>query len=380
MNKSIINKILLSRRLYGLAQENMDSATDLSLSIGVNLLQDAVETFFLAISEHVNANITSKTTFEGYFDLINEKIALKELPFRPKLIGLNKLRVNTKHYGLAPSKSEVEGLLITVKEFFEEVSTSILGQPLTTISLIDLVVEGEAKEFLKSAQEAFGKKDYRTCLIECRKALFVRIEHYYDITPFEKATSPPSWVIPPFSKAPFYAQNKDYIESNVEEPTDYIVYDYDDLELEFLKLGIDRLSYWNVWRLTPEVYRKGGEKDWVVKEEFQKLEEEGIGGRAEYVLDTTINLFVAMDQKQKALKSPERRNYHVTLHKPKVPLYEKADKTSKILGYTPEDLEKLYVEYNVPGLKGEGIFWKVAHHEGGLYLWGYIDNDDLNEK
>lgn len=257
---------------------------------------------------------------------------------------------------------------------------SILGQPLTTISLIDLVTEGEAKEFLKSAQEAFEKKDYRTCLIECRKSLFVSIEHYYDIAPFEKATSPPSWVIPPFSKAPFYAQNKGYIESNVNEPTDYIVYDHDDLELEFLKLGIDRLSYWNVWRLTPEVYRRKGEKEWVVKEEFQKLEKEGIAERAEYVLDTTINLFVSMDQKRKALKSVEWKNYYVTLHKPKVPLYEKADKTSKILGYTPEELEKLYVEYYVPGLKGEGIFWKVAHFEDGLHLWGYIHNDDLNEK
>jgi hypothetical protein len=385
MNQSVINKILLARRFYELARENSASGSDLSLSIGVNLLQDAVETFLLAISEHVNANITSKTSFEGYFDLINQKINPQELPFRLKLIGLNKLRVNSKHYGLAPSKSEVEGSLVAVKEFFEEVATSISGKPLVAVSLIDLVTEGEAKGFLKAAREAFEIKDYKKCLIECRKALFVRIEYHYDIAPFEtddKGTIPGMALPIPYSfycKAPFYARTKDYIEKNVEEPTDYIVYDHDDLEMELLKSGIDRLSYWNVWRLTPEVYRRWQGGEWVVKEEFQKLDEEGITEQAEYVLDTTINLFVAMDQKLKASRWTEHRTYSVRLLKEKLPIYEKADKASKVIGYTPEGLKELNVEYRVAALKGEGLFWKVAQFERGLGLWGYIADDDLKE-
>ncbi len=40
MNRSILHKLLLARRLYELSQENLSSANDLSLGLGVNLLQD----------------------------------------------------------------------------------------------------------------------------------------------------------------------------------------------------------------------------------------------------------------------------------------------------------------------------------------------------
>jgi hypothetical protein len=49
MTKSILHKLLLARRLYDLARENLSSANDLSLAIGVNLLQDSVEAFLLAV-------------------------------------------------------------------------------------------------------------------------------------------------------------------------------------------------------------------------------------------------------------------------------------------------------------------------------------------
>ena len=81
MQKSIIHKLLLARRLLDLAGENLSSANELSLAIGVNLLQDSVEAFLLAIAEHVNAQIQGKTGFEQYIDLIDAKIVPKSLPF-----------------------------------------------------------------------------------------------------------------------------------------------------------------------------------------------------------------------------------------------------------------------------------------------------------
>ena len=79
--------------------------------------------FPLALSEHLNAGVDQRTTFDRYFELINQKITPAELPFRVRLIALNKLRVNSKHFGLEPSKSELEPLLTTVWEFFDEVTS-----------------------------------------------------------------------------------------------------------------------------------------------------------------------------------------------------------------------------------------------------------------
>ncbi|MBI4777045.1 MAG: hypothetical protein HY788_23175 [Deltaproteobacteria bacterium] len=209
MNRSFLHKLLLARRLYELAREQLSSTSGLSLSIGVNLLQDAVEVFLLAVSEHINAEVTTKTTFDKYFDLINAKITPNELPFRPRLVALNKLRVNSKHYGLSPAQGEVEGLLVVVREFFDEVSNSVLGLPFATVTLIDLLRDGEAKELLREAEKSYVIQDFENCIINCRKAIFVRIERDYDVSNFaaDKAPGVLSGLALGY-RAPFWARNK----------------------------------------------------------------------------------------------------------------------------------------------------------------------------
>jgi hypothetical protein len=376
MNRSVLNKLLLARRLLELARENLSSANDLSLAIGVNLLQDSVEACLLAVSEHVNAEILAKTAFDQYFDLINTKIEPKKLPFRSQLFALNKLRVNSKHYGLAPAKSETEGMLLTVREFLDYVTTSVLGITFATVSLIDLLQDGEAKSLLKEAEAALVNGEFETCLECCRKAIFVRIEFSYDIAPFDREQ--PVGFFGPFLSgryAPYYARNKEYISQNVKDPTDYIVLDYNALEMDLMKSGMDSVSFWNVWRLTPEVYRAEQAKEWIVKRDFAKLEPDGIKERAEYVLDTTINLFVSADQRNAATRSLGYDRYFVVLRRDQIPVYRKADANSEVVTTTPPGLMQLDVEFSVPALHGNGEFWHVVHCDKELQILGYIQGD-----
>lgn len=378
MTKSILHKLLLARRLYELGRENLSSANDLSLAIGVNLLQDSVEAFLLAISEHLNAGVTTGTNYDKYFELINSKISPKELPFRSRLVALNKLRVNSKHYGLTPAQSEVQGLAVTVREFLDEMTRSIIGLSFATISLIDLVRDGEVKELLKAGEEAFESGDFGACLVYCRKAVFVQVESDYDIAPFGGDEQPRGLLAAMLGrKAPFFAKNKKYVDENVKDATDFIVLDHDSVEMELLKSGMDSVSFWNVWRLTPEVYRSNKEGKWVVKHEFKKMDEEGLKERAEYVLNTAINLFVAADQKIAATRSLEYRKYFIDLKREEIPVYEKADTTSKVVATSPKGVTKLFVDFTVPALSGEGVFWHVAHYEDEWLLSGYIPADEV---
>lgn len=372
-----INRILLARRLYELACDHLKSEIDLSLSIGVNLLQDSVEAFLIAIAAHVQADIGDRTNFDQYFDAINKKTG-KVLPLRTRLNDLNKLRVNSKHRGLAPAKSEVSELPIIVRAFFEEVSSSLLGCLFASISLIALMKDGETKDLLKQATISFENGAYEECLVACRKAIYVRIESDYDILPWADGKQNIGLMLMA-RKSPDYARGPEYVEKYVHEPTDYIVLDHDKIEIEFIKLGIDSQSFWNIWRLTPEVYRYDRDGEWVVKREFIKVDEDGIQNRAEYVLDATINLFVLADQKQSSLKSPNYKNYFINLREDNVPIYEKADVTSNQIGTTPKGLKKIFVDYTVPGLKKDGLYWKVSHFDDGLHLWGYIADDYVDQ-
>src|SRR5262249_42920107 len=165
-------------------------------------------------------------------------------------------------------------LVIVVREFFDEVSHEILNANFATVSVIDLLREGEVKDLLLDAKSALDNSKLPECAIFCRKSIYLELERSYDTYLFKdyKDDRPGFHPLTALgTSAPFFARNKDYIEKNVFDPTDYVVYDHDHLNQELLQYSIDHTAFWNVWRLTPEVYKLGG-KQWVVKYDFDKLD------------------------------------------------------------------------------------------------------------
>ena len=377
MNKSILNKLLLSRSLYHLAKENIASTSGIRLSISCNLLQDSVECFLLALSEYVNAGIGQRTDFDKYFEQINQKIVPRELPFRLRLISLNKLRMNSKHYGLEPAKAELEPLLTTVWEFFNEVTRTDFGKEFATISLVDILRDGEAKDLLRQAELAYESQDYAQCLICCRKAVFVKFEMSYDAQPFLNRANT-GGLLGFGSKVPHYARDKKFLEENVKEPTDFVIYDHNAIEMELMKTGVDSIAYWNVWRLTPEVYRESKDTPWIVKNDFGKLDSDGIRDRAEYVLLATTEMLIASDQHISRTRSPDYRRFYLMLKRDDVPVYLKASKLSPIVQNTTAGIRKLFCDFSIEGLDGSGTFWHVTHWEDDAHVYGFVHEDDID--
>lgn len=377
MTKSTLNKLLLSRSHYHIAKENIESNSGVRLSIACNLLQDSVETFLLALSEHLNAGVGQRTDFDKYFELINEKIAPRELPFRHRLIALNKLRINSKHYGLEPAKAELAPLFTTVSEFFTEVTQASFGKAFATISLVDLLNDGEAKDFLRHAEAAFESQDYVNSLIFCQQAIFETFEWQYDAKHFIDGQNALGLLLVG-SKVPYYARDKKYLEEMVKEPTDYVIYDHNNFEMELMKSGVDPVAYWNVWRLTPAVYRHGKDSPWVVKNEFQKLDSDGIKDRAEYVLLATTEILLTAAQNQSRTRSPDYCRFVLTLKHDSAPVYSKATKHSKVETITPTGVRTLHCDFSVEGLDGSGTFWHVTHWQDGVHAFGFIHEEDID--
>lgn len=376
MNKSLINKLLLCRSLYFQAQENIKSSNGVRISIACNLLQDSVESFLLGLCEKLDINVPEKAAFSKYIELINEKISPLELPFRQNLNSLNKLRVNSKHHGLEPAKNELEPLFLIVWEFFNQASQSHFGKSFSAISLVELLRDSEYKDLLSSAEQCFNAKDFRGCLENVRKAIYVKFECAYDAKQFLEDKQL-NGLMSLTSKVPYFARNKKYLEENVKEPTDYIIYDHNALEMELMKLNIDSVAYWNVWRLTPEVYRNDKNSSWIVKNDLSKFDEEGILERAEYVLHATTEMLLCADQSYIKSKSPNRKYFYIELIKESVPIYEKASKSSKVRGFTPPGVVKIDSNYSIEGIDNSGLFWHVSHWDDDLSIYGYIHNDCL---
>ncbi len=376
MDLETVRQISLARHLYELGVSSLRSSNDLHLFAAVNLIQDAVESFLLAIANHVGAETDQNTKFDKYFVQINEKIAPRELPFKLKLLRLNRVRVDSKHYGIQPARDECERLEVSVREFFDEVASSVLGVVFSTVSAIDLLDDGEPKTLLLEAKRALEEGDHETCAINCRKAMYVEIEGKYSIA--EYADGQPKGLFAGYTLAPFYARSKEYIDKNVKDPTDFIVRDHSRIDQDLLTQGVDPTDFWNIWRLTPEVYRAKASDAWVVKHEFSKLDGHVLSDKIEYIFSTAIDVVLAIHTNRKTIQTSAYGSYYVNLAREGVPVYEKADNSSTVVGTTPPGMAKIGTDYRVLGLGGSTVYWHVTHLAKDAFLFGYIHNDDVH--
>ncbi|MCX5849481.1 MAG: hypothetical protein NTW65_08525 [Deltaproteobacteria bacterium] len=369
----------MARHLYELGISSLKSSNDLYLFASVNLIQDSVEAFLLGLANHFGADIDQNTKFDKYFVEINKIIAPKELPFKLKLLRLNRVRVDAKHYGIQPSRDECDRLAVSVREFFDEVSASLLNISFSTISAIDLLDDGESKTLLLEAKTALESGNNKMCAINCRKSIYLEVEQNYDISAY-KDNMPKgvlAGLLAGYTLAPFYARNKQYIDKEVKNPTDYIVIDHSRMDQELLIQRVDPTDYWNIWRLTPEVYRNKDTKEWIVKYDFDKLDDRILCNKIEYIFSTTIDIVLGIHANRKNIRTSDYGKYFLTLAKENVPVYAKADNNSEIVGYTPTEMTQIDTDYRVEGFDDGKIFWHVHHFEKDVMFIGYIDNEHV---
>jgi hypothetical protein len=384
LNPTITKRLMLARYLFGQAEDNAKSHREVASFAAINMLQDAIEIFFLAAADHLNAKIERRTEFDQYIDKINEKLP-EPLPFRQRLVEINKVRVLSKHNGVAPNATELKGYLGEARQFFEEVCQTIFGKAFWTVSLIDLLPDGETWRCVTAAEEFYQKGQYRGCLVECRKAIFIEVEHSYVIDSFKDGEG--HIFVQAVCKAPQYTRSKQFIEEYVHDPFDYVRLDHDRVDAELLRDGIQPEVFWNIWRLTPAVYRNWQGRTWMVKEDLEIYDEAMAEQSAGYVLEQTIDILLKKAKTRSSFLKMEADINYVSQPKngQSFKVYRKADKNSDVVGEVPGTAERVWVKYRTPGLV-EGFFWRISFMDGledgvgpgvDVAFVGYADENDL---
>ena len=375
LSVTVIKKILLARYLHQLAVRELKSTGEMMAFAGVNLLHDGLEAFLLGVAEHVNAKIAANTRFDQYLDLIDANISPKQpLPFRSKLLRLNRIRVDSKHHAIRPDPGDVAELLPALRDFFEQVTDAVLHLNFATISLVDLLEDGKTKEALKNAERELENGSYADCLLNCRKAIYLEIEKDYDIAPFGKDKGPlTTYYLRASSRAPVYARTEAYIEQNVKDPIDYIVLGRNELNAHLNEIGVDLTVFWNVWRLTPAVYFMKDLDRWAVKKTFERVKDKK--GDAEYVFAAVVDIVLGIHLKRRQMKYSEFGGYRlVQLRREEVPVYVKAQKSGSVQMITPKGVSEVISSWSVDGLDS-GVYWYCVDAQARVV--GYIADDDI---
>lgn len=376
LSPSIIKRLMLSRFLFNNAMEHVRSHNDFAPYAAANLLQDALEIFLLTAAEHVNAKIEKKTDFVTYLDKIDDKIAPNNLPFRARLIVLNKLRVGAKHDGIKPDTKEIESLALVVHEFLRASTQTVFAVDYMSINLISLIDDEKAKNLLTEANAEYQRGNFAETLVACRKAFYLVFENRYDIRAFEDDQKKTFGIL--LSDAPYYARSKEYIEKNVATPFDYIVLDIPKIDHDLLKDRIDPVVFWNIWRLTPSVYEHPV-GNWLVKNDLEVLEA-AVQQNAAYVLENLVEIILRrQDRKKTSRYARNGTRYGLVVRTKNAKVYRKADRNSDLCGTLPDDAIQVDVSASVPGLReNDGPFWEVRYAKKGVYLSGFVHEDDLD--
>ena len=374
MQLETVRRVALARHLFELAEGSLRSKNDLHLFAAVNLAQDAIEAFLIALAENVGVAFDQNTKFDKYFVLIDEKISPRVLPFKSAMLRLNRVRIESKHHGIQPARAEFERLLASAREFLNEASLANLGAPFSTISAIDLLDEGECKQLLSSAQDALADLNHEDCVVLCRKALYLEIERRCDISAYKDEE--PRGLLAGATKAPYYARSMKYVAENVHEPTDYIVLDHASVDGDLLKSGVDPTDFWNLWRLTPDVFRNK-EGKWYVKRDFSRLEASNLAEVSEYVFSTTLDVVLTRQTNRRATRWHQPGTFYVDLPRSGLALHAKADRSSPIVATLPAGLTRVNVDYTVNGLNDDGLYWHISHLGAGDFYDGFMHDGDV---
>lgn len=357
-------------------------------SAGLLLLQDSMELIFLA--SLLESGVDEKKALEnlGFDQLIGElkQIGIK-VPKSGTIKALNKERVIVKHYGQLAEPAAVRNYLSAANACIEEVVAQVFGKKIEEVWVHEFIEIEETKTCFDAAIHYLEKGEYFNSLVEIRKALFIEIEADYSIFEWKDISTSQKSKMGFFEmalkggvKAPRWMTNKEWIEKNVMEPFDYIQLDHHQLREDLLEWGVNTQDFWNLWRLTPPVFRENKESKWAIKQEVKYYLEAATEGNIRYCLDKAIGLIVKKQNHFdlfRSLKGTPTSDTEVITVSSSTNVYEKASSKATVREMLEPGL-KLRVEAIVEGLERDGMYLNVfqTFEKEKRLVFGYVKLED----
>jgi hypothetical protein len=169
MLPDIHRRIVNAKYVLEKAASIQAESSEMSFSISLLLMHDAIELMMLAVLDHLKVNVKNKREFLDFWSDIKQA-GQPEPPDRIPMEALNKLRVGLKHNGNLPNPQNVRDLLPRTRGFFENVLGSYCQMTYEDVSLIDLISDEEVRTILKAARQKFTDGDKPAAMADLKIA------------------------------------------------------------------------------------------------------------------------------------------------------------------------------------------------------------------
>jgi hypothetical protein len=155
-NEMLIKRLALIKHLYSIGLEQSRQVETIA-SFSILSFQDSIEMFLKLIAEHKNIK-SEKFNFLDYW------VHIPELTLLESMRSLNARRVNIKHKGLLPSKSDIEISRVNTTDFFDQNVIIQCGIDFKDISLLTLISYDKVRIFLEDAQKCLNDRKHEFCI------------------------------------------------------------------------------------------------------------------------------------------------------------------------------------------------------------------------
>ncbi|MGD0347385.1 MAG: hypothetical protein ABSA85_11550 [Terracidiphilus sp.] len=161
MHQDIYRKIVNAKYVLERAASIQAERNEMSQSVSVLLMHDAVELLMIAVLDHLNVVVPKKPEFMDFWGLVKQATQ-RDPPDKTAMRSLNTVRVGLKHNGVLPNLNEVRDLLTRARGFFENILRSYCNVSYAGVSLVDLVPDQDVRATLIEARRKFvsGDKDH----------------------------------------------------------------------------------------------------------------------------------------------------------------------------------------------------------------------------
>jgi hypothetical protein len=312
LDQTTVKRLAFIKYLYQTAISQSSAPAPLNCA-SLLTMHDAVELFLQLASEHLNAG-AGQPAFMDYWDILNKRLAPKELEQKESMRRLNKARVALKHHGTFPSDLDIESFRANTISFFQDNTPLIFAITLDAVSLIEFVNPDLSRQKLKEAQDQIQKGDTLVALDNIALAFAGMIADYED----RKRGK--------FHTSPFYfGRNMTFLSSfsmgfgggSLSRPERELGKFIDNVKeslkamqdaIKMLALGIDYRKYSKFKMLTPYLARVMS-GDWVIDRRF-KDDEKPSQDDARFCLDFVIESALALAEFDYTVGTKEQKCQH----------------------------------------------------------------------
>lgn len=378
--------MLIARSLFEQAGPLCLSEDKHLASAGLIIIQDSLEIVFYALLLEKNFDETNDLNKKTFDELLSAfKKSGYSVPKSTTIRALNKQRVIVKHHGQLAEPITVANYYRCAEFVIEDLVFKVLGERFREIFLTDLLKDGEAKNHLKAAEKLISQREYINALIEIRKSIFIEFESDYSLHGWKeinKDLDEPLGMIMLARgglKTHRWMRNKQWIESNVSDPTKYVQINFEDWRIDALEYGINTAEFNNLQRLTPAVFRTRKGEPWAVKVNTFFTQNEACEADSKYCLDRAISIISKKQRHIGIAREPSEG-------KPLTPqiylgehLYKRATTKSEVV-HTVNSKLNYEIEEIVDDFESTEKFfliraWSDTNNEHGfpdIWIYGYL--------